>query len=334
MEAQYCPQISSICILDCNVLCVSGSSGYLGIAVLGNGGATMPKICSVFYSLQSQKVLFVILSQSLQVSCRQYEGHSRNSCVTCLKYSPEKRILISGDIKGGLALWAHSTRGSLTYFGKISLQGCDINDITFHPTENMVLVGTYSKLYLVGIWEHHIGHEKIYRFEGISLLDECGHNSVCCFYRTAFSFTPVHLPDNDRESLTAENDQACGALSGAHSFKMTTWKVETMRRRMSSLEEGDSDTDGDGIPTYSTQKGTIESVLEMQDDTSDYMQYFEEVNLTEQQGLSPPRENHVNHASGKSESELNQFHSRVSRYQNWASALEIAKDNFIPIKRR
>ena len=49
MEAQHSPQISCMRILDCNVLCLSGSSGYLGVAVLGEGsvGPVRTRACPV-----------------------------------------------------------------------------------------------------------------------------------------------------------------------------------------------------------------------------------------------------------------------------------------------
>ena len=49
MEAQHSPRISCMRILDCNVLCLSGSSGYLGVAILGEGslGAIRTNVCAV-----------------------------------------------------------------------------------------------------------------------------------------------------------------------------------------------------------------------------------------------------------------------------------------------
>ncbi len=75
--------------------------------------------------------------------------------MTCLAYSFEKSLLVSGDIKGGLALWSYESRGKLCPLGKIKLPGCDINSITFHPKENIIIVGTFSKLYMIGIWQLH-----------------------------------------------------------------------------------------------------------------------------------------------------------------------------------
>ena len=262
----------------------------------------------------------------MQVTCRQFEGHSRNSCVTCLAYCPQRELLVSGDIKGGLALWSHETRGNLAYLGKIKIQeGGDINSITFHPTKNAILVGTYSKLYMVGIWHHQADQQRIYRFEGITLLDECGLKSVCCFYSTVFNYVKDTSGSERADLKRIDSKQAKDRL------QVTIWKVETIQRH-----DYIEDTESDDVATYSTNGYDIESMLELEDD-SEHQAKLSEVKLSSERDLTVLLEEEETKQVSKSKSEDEQesgFHSRVCRFAFGEECLYEAMENLVPIERR
>lgn len=82
----------------------------------------------------------------MQVACRRLDGHSANSYVSCLSYSPQLKLLVSGDIRGRLLLWSQASTSVMTLLDTMKLKECgDCNSITFHPSttyDDVILVGS------------------------------------------------------------------------------------------------------------------------------------------------------------------------------------------------
>lgn len=227
-------------------------------------------------------------------------------------------------------------RGTLTNLGKIKLQG-DINSISFHPSKNVILVGTYSKLYMIGIWQHQTGSETVYRFEGISLLDECGIDSVCCFYSTVFSYARDIRPEDNNDTRTdTGEDRLC----------LTIWKVETIQNNLLiDTNKADSKENTENIETYSTLGCDIDTLLELEPDNEKDAHHdgnkakMEEVSLTERElslSIEKDKEKNQKKANNLAEEheEANPFFSRVCRFEFQEECLYAAMNNLVPIKRR
>jgi hypothetical protein len=194
-------------------------------------------------------------------------------------------------------------------------------------------VGTYTKLYMIGIWQRQVGTEKIYRFEGMTLLDECGVNSVCSFYSTVFSRM---MPDGSGGKGATDQEDSGSREGDNESLYLTIWKVETIENRL--LIEKDSDNESDDRATYSTIGYDIESMLELEDADEDEdegstdLKSMEEVNLSERElSLSIEKEKRT---TSIAEDESNKFYSRVCRFEFREECLYEAMGNLVPIERR
>ena len=178
-----------------------------------------------------------------------------------------------------------------------------------------------------------MGGERVCRLEGITLLDECGVDSVCCFYNTVFSYERDESGDSDH------NKEDGG---GEAILCLTIWKVETVQNKQlrSGRDSPETKRGDSGIDSL------LELDLEFEECTDNYNEgdvveesRMEDVNLLERE-LSTSLEKGKKRMSKRSEErkketeEVAACSSRVYRFEFNENCLFAALNNLIPIERR
>jgi hypothetical protein len=177
-SAAESPRLLCIKILG-DIIMVGGTHGYVGLAVVGAPARYRLEIAASRPS-----------NGTCEVMSRQYEGHQAEAHVLVIAASEQLSLFVSGDSLGGVALWKQRKRTGTAFLGSLkgrSLGSSRICAIEFTPQRSHLVIGTFKKLLLVGLWGADDGS---YRLEGLAEL-EVSEPQLSCFY--SFAYHADHL---------------------------------------------------------------------------------------------------------------------------------------------